>query len=292
VNYSHVSAGFIVDTHKMGRIIMTFGMKSSTVGVAEALNTRSYGTNDADAETIGNPVAKSRPIPLSPCNCCAAHKKAICASLDGQELIQYRKLSHVRLVRAGQAIYREMDPANYLYTIISGEARLSCLLNDGRRQVTDFRTCGDKLGENNGGFYTADAEAVTDTIVCQTPLSELQTSLDDMPGLRISLMRKMEAEINHMQNHLLLLGRKTPVEKVATFLAERARKLDAIENNEAEIKLTMSRRDIADYLGLTIETISRTLTTLKNNGVLAIPSSDLVTVIDFEELEMLAGFDR
>lgn len=271
---------------------MTLEMRDSTVGVVEALNNRSYISDDTVAKNNENQVAKMRPIPLSPCNCCAAHKKAICASLEGQELLKYRKLSRVRLIRAGQAIYREMDPANYLYTIVSGEARLSCLLNDGRRQVTDFRSCGDKLGENNSGQYTADAEAITDTIVCQTPLSELQTSLDDLPGLRVSLMQKMETEVNRMQNHLLLLGRKTPVEKVATFLVERARKLEAIENNEVDIKLTMSRRDIADYLGLTIETISRTLTTLKNNGILAIPSSDLITAMDFEELELLAGFDR
>lgn len=238
-----------------------------------------------------NPSAESRPIPLSPCNCCAAHKKAICATLDGKDLNQYRKLSHVRLVKAGQSIYREMDPANYLYTIISGEARLSSLLIDGRRQITDFRACGDKLGENNQGFYTADAEAITDTIVCQVPLNELQTRMNELPGLRMALMDKMETEINQMRSHLMLLGRKTPIEKVATFLVERAQKFESADGTAIDINLSMSRRDIADYLGLTIETVSRTLTTLKTQGVVEIPSADHISVLDMQELICQAGLE-
>jgi len=238
-----------------------------------------------------NPAAKVRPIPLSPCNSCAAHKKAICASLEGKELNRFRKSSQVRLVKAGQSIYREMDPAIYLYTVISGEVRLSSLLNDGRRQVTDFRSCGDKLGEQNEGCYSADAEAITDTIMCQTPLSEFQARMSDMPGLRISLMDKMETEINQMRSHLLLLGRKTPVEKVASFLVERAQKFENADEDVTDVNLSMTRRDIADYLGLTIETVSRTLTTLKMQGVLTIPASHLITVLDMKELKNLAGME-
>ncbi|MEH6545477.1 MAG: helix-turn-helix domain-containing protein [Sneathiella sp.] len=262
---------------------MALELRDRETGVFEAYEAKSYRPL--------NPVARARPIPLSPCNCCAAHKKAICASLDGKELTRFRKLSQVRLVKAGQSIYREMDPANYLYTVVSGEARLSSLLNDGRRQVTDFRACGDKLGEHNQGYYAADAEAITDTIVCQTPLPEIRARLDDMPGLRNSLMDKMESEINQMRSHLLLLGRKTPIEKVATFLVERAQKFKNKGGDDSEISLSMSRRDIADYLGLTIETVSRTLTTLKSKDVLIIPSTDRISVLDMVELKCLAGLE-
>ncbi|USG60426.1 helix-turn-helix domain-containing protein [Sneathiella marina] len=262
---------------------MALELRDRDTGVYDAYKAKPYPPH--------NPEAKARPIPLSPCNCCAAHKKAICASLDGTELHRFRKLSQVRLVKAGQSIYRELDPANYLYTVVSGEARLSSLLNDGRRQVTDFRACGDKLGEHIQGYYSANAEAITDMIVCQIPLPELQARMSEMPGLRVSLMEKMETEINQMRSHLMLLGRKTPIEKVATFLVERAKKFESATAENTDIGLSMSRRDIADYLGLTIETVSRTLTALKTKGVVSIPSPDQISVLDMMELKYLAGIE-
>tara|TARA_R110000787_G_scaffold173726_2_gene286342 strand:+ start:2958 stop:3758 length:801 start_codon:yes stop_codon:yes gene_type:complete len=208
----------------------------------------------------------------SPCASCKVRGKAVCAGLNDEEMEDFSRNIHTRLVKAGKAVYRESEAADNFYTVVTGEVRLANLLGDGRRQLTAFKSAGDLLGENKKGFYQSDAEAVCDTIVCQIPLSLLEKYSNDVPAMYASLATKAQEELCELRHHAVLLGRKTPLEKIATFLCGRMDKLDGKQEDQVAIDLTMGRGDVADFLGLTIETVSRTITKLKNMGLLLVPN--------------------
>ena len=163
-----------------------------------------------------------------------------------------------------EEIYGEDEPAEYVYKVISGAVRSYKLLSDGRRQIGAFHLPGDVFGLESGATHRLAAEAIIDTTVRLVK----RRSLDKAAGVDVQLARKLWAitagELRHAEDHMLLLGRKTAMERVATFLLEMDRRL-AVAGMMA---LPMCRRDIGDYLGLTLETVSRALSQLQTQGVL------------------------
>ena len=163
-----------------------------------------------------------------------------------------------------EEIYGEDEPAEYVYQVISGAVRSYKLLSDGRRQIGAFHLPGDVFGLESGATHRLAAEAIIDTTVRLVK----RRSLDKAAGVDVQLARKLWAitagELRHAEDHMLLLGRKTAMERVATFLLEMDRRL-AVAGMMA---LPMCRRDIGDYLGLTLETVSRALSQLQTQGVL------------------------
>ena len=163
-----------------------------------------------------------------------------------------------------EEIYGEDEPAEYIYQVISGAVRSYKLLSDGRRQIGAFHLPGDVFGLESGATHRLAAEAIIDTTVRLVK----RRSLDKAAGVDVQLARKLWAitagELRHAEDHMLLLGRKTAMERVATFLLEMDRRL-AVAGMMA---LPMCRRDIGDYLGLTLETVSRALSQLQTQGVL------------------------
>jgi CRP/FNR family nitrogen fixation transcriptional regulator len=166
-------------------------------------------------------------------------------------------------------IYGEGEPAEYVYRVVHGVVRTHKLLNDGRRQISAFHLPGDFFGLDCDEDYRFTAEAVTDATLIFVKRSVL-TALAQRDGdVANDLWRMARAELHRAHDHMLLLGRKSAQERIAAFLlemAERAHESDTIE-------LPMSRLDIADYLGLTIETVSRTLTHLENAATIELPST-------------------
>lgn len=228
------------------------------------------------------------------CASCEAHKFALCSKLDDEELAAFGKASSHRKFDAGQMLFSECDEAVSFFTVVSGEVRLSRMLDDGRRQITGFKSQGDFVGLSAKGHYTVDAEAIDDVVVCQFSIKGLNNSLENHLVVQGRLMEMMQTEVINLQDHMLLLGRKTPIEKIANFLFERAqRQLE--RNNKAgtveavEVRLPMSRTDIADYLGLTIETVSRTFTKLRKSGVIELKTSQDVVIRNLEDLQLLAN---
>jgi len=168
-------------------------------------------------------------------------------------------------------IYGEGEPADYLYKVVSGTVRTSKILADGRRQVGAFHLPGDVFGLEVGDNHAFSAEAITDAKVLVVRRSALI-------GLAIrdgNVARQMWAqagnELARVQDHIMLLV-KTAQERVASFLLEMA---DRAPHHD-RVELSMSRQDIADYLGLTIETVSRTLSMLESDGAIALPTSHCV----------------
>jgi len=165
-------------------------------------------------------------------------------------------------------IYGENEPAEYLYRVVSGSVRTYKVLNDGRRQIGAFYMSGDVFGLEVGDEHTFSAEAIVDSKVLVFKRSALVNLAARDNGVARELWTMTAGELQRVQEHILLLI-KTAQERVAGFLLEMAKR----GTSGIEIDLPMSRQDIADYLGLTIETVSRTLTQLENSAAIAVPTS-------------------
>ena len=165
-------------------------------------------------------------------------------------------------------IYGEDEPADYIYKVVSGTVRTSKILNDGRRQIGGFYLPGDLFGHEAGAEHSFSAEAITEVKVLVIKRSAIEALASRDSEVARQLWTMTGSELHRMQEHILLLI-KTAQERVAGFLLEMAERVKATN----EVELPMSRQDIADYLGLTIETVSRTLTSLENSAAIALPSS-------------------
>jgi len=165
-------------------------------------------------------------------------------------------------------IYGENEPAEYLYKVVSGTVRTYKVLNDGRRQIGAFYLPGDVFGLEVGDVYTFSAEAIIDCKVLVIKRSSVIGLAARDNGVARELWTMTASELQRVQDHILLLI-KTAQERVAGFLLE----MSGRSAMRDEINLPMSRQDIADYLGLTIETVSRTLTQLEHSAAIAVPSS-------------------
>jgi CRP/FNR family transcriptional regulator, nitrogen fixation regulation protein len=164
----------------------------------------------------------------------------------------------------GTEIFGEAEPAEYVYQVVEGAVRSYKLLSDGRRQIGAFHLVGDIFGLENGAVHRFTAEAIVDTTVrlAKRVTLELVATADALVARELLTMTT--SNLQHAENHMLLLGRKTSLERVAAFLLEMDVRLSA----SGVLALPMSRRDIADYLGLTLETVSRALSCLHEKGLL------------------------
>ncbi|MGN6115791.1 MAG: helix-turn-helix domain-containing protein [Nitrobacter sp.] len=179
-----------------------------------------------------------------------------------------------------EEIYGEGEPSEYLYQVIRGAVRTYKLLNDGRRQIGAFHLPGDVFGLDPDSIHRLTAEAISDTTVRLLK----RRSLEAAAGLNAQVSRNLwtmtAGDLRHAEDHMLLLGRKTAMERVATFLLEMDRRLA----KAGMMALPMSRRDIGDYLGLTLETVSRALSQLNDQGVLIFSSARQIVLRNRQQL--------
>lgn len=166
--------------------------------------------------------------------------------------------------RKNEEIYGEDEPSDYVYQIVRGSVRSYKLLSDGRRQIGAFYLPGDVFGLESGPLHRLTAEAIVDTTVRLVKRRSLEEAAGQAVQVARSLWSMTAGELRHAEDHMLLLGRKNALERVASFLLEMDRRLAAT----GTMALPMCRRDIGDYLGLTLETVSRALSQLHSQGVL------------------------
>lgn len=166
--------------------------------------------------------------------------------------------------KKGTEIYGEKEPADYVYQVRSGAVRSYKLLSDGRRQIGAFHLAGDIFGLENGKEHRFTAEAIVDTTVRLIKWQSLELVAECDAMVARNLLSMTTSNLQHAEDHMLLLGRKTSLERVAAFLLEMDKRLSGVD----VMALPMSRRDIADYLGLTLETVSRAISHLHDLGVL------------------------
>jgi CRP-like cAMP-binding protein len=179
-------------------------------------------------------------------------------------------------------IYGEDEPADYVYKVVSGAVRTYKIFDDGRRQVGAFYFPGEVFGLEHGEAHEFSAEAIDRSVILVVKRSALVALADRDPDMARRLWSFTASELQRVQRRLLLIV-KSAEERVAFFLLEMARRLAATE----AMDLPMSRQDIADYLGLTIETVSRTLTQLETKATIALPKSRRVVLRNRSALNKL-----
>ena len=164
-----------------------------------------------------------------------------------------------------EEIYGEDEPAEYVYQVLSGAVRTYKLLSDGRRQIGAFHLAGDVFGLDSGTNHRLTAEAISDTTVRLVRRRALEVAAASNATVGHNLWKMTAHSLRHAEDHMLLLGRKNALERVATFLLE----MDGRLARTGMMALPMGRRDIGDYLGLTLETVSRTFSELSEKGIVA-----------------------
>ena len=185
---------------------------------------------------------------------------------------QLGDLSHTKVSSSdfkyskGTEIFGQAEPAEYIYQVIEGAARSHKLLFDGRRQIGAFHLPSDIFGLENGEFHRFTAEAIVDTTLRLVKRQSLEREAKNDPAMVLKLLNITTDNLQHVENHLLLLGRQSARERVAAFLLEMNGRL----TSAGVMVLPMTRRDIADYLGLTLETVSRALSAYKRKGYLKV----------------------
>lgn len=242
---------------------------------------------------------RRRPLVLEPlhaaqtCATCAARSTSVCNAIEDKDLDRLAATAVSMTVRPGHVFIREGETAEYFFNVTSGTAKLFKLLPDGRRQITGFAGMGVFLGLAVSTSYAFSAEAVDTMRICRFSRSKLRALLDDFPAMEKRLLDVASNELVAAQEQMLLLGRKTARERLASFLVARA-EMSAhcgtapLARLPQRISLPMTRGDIADYLGLTIETVSRTITRLKNDRLIELPSTSEVVLLNVAALRELA----
>ena len=222
------------------------------------------------------------------CGSCGARPLSVCGSIDDTDLGRLDALAEHIVLGSGEALIREGDDARHVFNITSGSVRVYKLLPDGRRQITGFLFAGDFLGLATGETYVFSAEAIEPATACRFRKSDYRALIRETPALEAALLERATHELAAAQNQMLLLGRKTALERIATFLLDLPGHDPARVAEPGHVHLPMTRSEIADYLGLTIETVSRVVTKLKTGGVIRLISLTDLRIEQPERLRALA----
>ena len=182
-----------------------------------------------------------------------------------------------------ETIFDEGEPADRIYQLISGAVRTCRILRDGRRQIEAFHFAGDVFGLESGETYRAAAQTLGPAQVRAMPRPALEALARERGDVARRLLELTTDSLRRCQDHVLMLGRRTAGERVAALLLDLAERTGA----EALLDVPMTRQDMADYLGLTIETVSRTFTQLQHDGLIALPTTRKVLLRDRRALEAM-----
>ncbi len=227
----------------------------------------------------------------SPCAACEVRHLAVCSALETDDLDELDAILTHKELNAGDVLFDEGEPAKNVYNLTSGCLKLYKLLPDGRRQITGFLFAGDFVGLANSDDYIYSAEAVNDVALCRFEKQKLDALMSTHVSLEKRLLGMARFELAEAQEQILLLGRKTAKERIASFilmLSERAERRGEPGN---PVVFPMNRNDIGDYLGLTTETVSRTMTRLRKSGAITLDSDRSIMINKRDDLvDMADGF--
>lgn len=194
----------------------------------------------------------------------------------------------IRRLKAGETLYVEGESADYCYEIVSGVIKEYNTLEDGRRQVAEFYSAVEMFGFSESQDQLHTAEAITPCTVRCYPREAFMKTVAASPSLSASFLETLMTRLHRARERMVMIGRMSAIQRVATFLLRLAEDQDTRVN----VHLAMSRQDIADHLGLTIETVCRTLTELKKQGIVVMESARVFTIADEASLEAVAMGSR
>jgi CRP/FNR family transcriptional regulator len=194
----------------------------------------------------------------------------------------------LRRVEAKEFVFAEGDPTTHLFRVETGAIALYKILADGRRQIVGFAYPGDLIGLGAQGEHVMNAQAIKPTRLRCVPVGTLHQSAAKDPALGFKLYEALARELAATRDLMLTTGQRSATERVVSFLLAFSRRNERNGQDPSEFELPMTRSDIGDFLGLTIETVSRTFTKLKTLGLIELPQSNRVMLVDIHELEGLA----
>ncbi|MBR2686543.1 MAG: Crp/Fnr family transcriptional regulator [Aquamicrobium sp.] len=236
-----------------------------------------------DVHTAGIPVL---------CQACEARHRGVCGALDSDQLVTLARASSKQTIEPGAELVGDMETVDHYSNVLAGVVKLTKTLSDGRQQIVGLQFAPDFLGRPFKSESAVNAEAATNVSLCSFPKAAIERMMKQSPELENRLLRQTLKELDEARDWMLTLGRKTAAEKVASFLLLIANHIDpTLDEGEETVTfdLPLTRADIADFLGLTIETVSRQLTKLRADGVISIENNRHVTVARRERLEARAG---
>jgi CRP/FNR family transcriptional regulator, anaerobic regulatory protein len=225
---------------------------------------------------------------VDPCSFCEARAFSVCKAVPDADLAHLAEAASVTKLGKGDVLVREDDAASCLFNVTAGALKIYKLLPDGRRQVLGFLFTGDFLGVGRRDRYGFTAEALTPVGLCRFPRRKFMRLLDACPALERELLCRASSELSAAQEQMLLLGRKTARERIASFLQAVSVRTERLGAPADLIHLPMTRTDIADYLGLTTETVSRVFTDLRRQGRIHLAGSGAVRLLDPAGLAAIA----
>ena len=225
------------------------------------------------------------------CASCEARHRGICGALTPGQLVALSRTTTKRKAMAGDELVADAESVESYANVLSGVVKLTKMLSDGRQQIVGLQFAPDFLGRPFKSESTVGAEAATDVELCAFPRKTIERMMVEQPDLEHVMLQQTLKELDQARDWMVTLGRKTAAEKVASFLLMIARNIDpsAPGRHGVSFDLPLSRGEIADFLGLTIETVSRQFTRLRSDGVIGIEHNRRVVVDDMAKLAARAG---
>ncbi len=226
------------------------------------------------------------------CASCEARHRGICGALNADQLVALAKSSSKHRADIGKELIGEAESIDHYSNVMSGVVKLTKTLPDGRQQIVGLQFAPDFLGRPFKAESAVRAEAATQVELCSFPRGALERMMAEQPGLEHRLLDQTLKELDQARDWMVTLGRKTAGEKVASFLLMIARNIDptaGTDRRSAAFELPLSRAEAADFLGLTIETVSRQLTRLRGDKVIRIENNRRVIVDDLRRLVVRTG---
>lgn len=228
------------------------------------------------------------------CSDCPIRHRAVCARCEPDELTRLEEIKYYRSYQAGQSVVWAGDEMDFVASVVSGAATLTQTMEDGRRQMVGLLLPSDFVGRPGRSGVTYDVVAVTDLVMCCFRKKPFEQMMLSTPHVAERLLEMTLDELDAAREWMLVLGRKTAREKIASLLSIFARR-DAIlgpsHARTAQFDLPLTREAMADYLGLTLETVSRQMSALKREGIIVLQSKRSVVVPDLDALMEQAGDD-
>ncbi len=218
------------------------------------------------------------------CGTCGSRIAGLCLPLDAASLDDVVSEAEQVMLSPRDTLFEEGDRAAHVYTLVQGTAKLSRLLPDGREQVLGFRFAGDVLGYTGSDRYPFSVRLLTTAHLCRLKRSRLDALLRRYPALERRLLDLCVQELAATQDQLVTVGRRTAEARVAAFLLSLAEASRRRHHSGSVLDMPMTRSDIADFLGLTLETVSRTLTAFRRRGWVREPSHGRIELLQRDRL--------
>jgi len=225
------------------------------------------------------------------CRSCEARHGGVCGALTPEQLAEFSRYTSRKVVHGGAELHGQGEPVRSYANILKGVVKLTKMMPDGRQQIVGLQFAPDFIGRPFSSESALSAEAATDTEVCALPKSALDRLVGNFPDFGRRLYDQALVELDEARDWMLTLGRKTAREKVASFLYLIATHIDPDKAKVLHFELPLTRQDIGDFLGLTIETVSRQMTKLRQEKVIHVENNRTVTVHDLDRLAKIAGID-